>query len=50
MGMWVITGSRYMGVFISEQAVEMEWLKGKDQVRTASVKIMSGVAHRHPQT
>ena len=49
MGLCVVTGSCYLGGFISEQAVETVWIEENVRNMTASMEVMDGVARRHPK-
>ena len=50
MGMKIVTGSQYFGVFVGERAAEDSWLTEKVQGWTESVKTLVGVSHKHPQS
>ena len=48
LGIRVVTGHRYLGGYIGDREVEWEWMKEKIQGWTESVKILAGVAEKHP--
>ena len=50
MGMNVVTGSRYFGVFVGNREAEGSWLAEKVQGWAESVKNLSGVACKHSQS
>ena len=50
MGIKVVTGSCYLGVFVGDRAAEDSWLAAKVQGWTKTVKTLSAVAHKHPQS
>ena len=47
ISMKVVTGSRYLGGFISDREAEDKWLVEKVQVWAELVKTLSGVARNH---
>ena len=49
VGLRVVTIIHCLDSFISDPAAETSWLKGKVQVWTASVEVMSGIAIQQPQ-
>ena len=49
LGIRVVTGHRYLGGFIGDADAEGEWLQEKIRGSTESVKLLTGVAHKHPQ-
>ena len=50
MGLCVVTGSCYLGGFISEQAVETVWIKNKVQGLTSYLEVMDAVTRQHQKT
>ena len=50
MGMKIVTGSRYLGGFVGERGTERKWVKTKVEGWAESVKMFTGVAHKHPQS
>ena len=50
LGIWVVTGHRYLGGYIRDGEAERSWLKEKIQVWTDSVNIPAKVAQKHPQS
>ena len=50
MGIKVFTRSRYLGVFIEDREADEIWLTEKVQGWKESVKILLGVARKHPQS
>ena len=50
LGNRVVTGHRYLGGFIGDADAEMGWLREKIWGWTESVKLLAGVAHKHPQS
>ena len=46
----VVTGSRYLGVFIGEHDSEKSWLEEKVEGWTHALEVFAGVARRYPQT
>ena len=46
----MVTGSRYLGCFISDQGEEETWIEEKVDGWALSVRILSGVSHRHLYT
>ena len=50
MGIKVVTGSRYLGGYIGELETEAQWVKEKVEGWSDSVRTLSGVAHKHPQS
>ena len=48
LGIRVVTGHRYLGVFIGDADAERGWLRGEIRGCTESVKFLAGVAHKHP--
>ena len=43
----VVTGSRYLGVFVGYREAEDSWMAEKVQGWTESVKTLSGVTYKH---
>ena len=50
LGIRVVTGHRYLGGFIGDADAERDWLREKIQGWSESVKVLAGVAHKHPQS
>ena len=50
MGIKVVTGSCYLGVFFDNREAKDRWLAENVQGWTDSVKMMSWVAHKHPHS
>ena len=50
LGIWVVTGHRYLGGFLGDVLAEREWLGKKIQGWKESVAILAGVALKHPQS
>ena len=50
LGIRVVTGHRYLGGFIGDTDAERGWLREKIRGWTKSVKLLAGVAHKHPQS
>ena len=50
MGMKIVTGSRYLGGFVGDRTAEDSWLTEKVQVWIESMKTLSGVSCKHPQS
>ena len=50
LGIWVVTGHHYLGGFIGDADAENEWLREKIRGWKESVKLLAGVAHKHPQS
>ena len=50
LGIWVVTGHRYLGGFIGDAYAEREWLRDKIRGWTESLKLLAGVAYKHPQS
>ena len=50
LGIRVVTGHRYLGGFLGDAAAEREWLEEKVQGWTESVRVLAGVALKHPQS
>ena len=50
IGIWVVTGHRYLGDFLGDAAAEREWLEKKDHGWKELVRILAGVALNHPQS
>ena len=48
LGIRVVTGHRYLGVFIGDADAERGWLRGEIRGCAESVKLLAGVAHKHP--
>ena len=48
MGIQVVIRSCYLGGFIGDQAVDMEWMEGKFQYWNAYMEVMSKVSLRYP--
>ena len=49
LGIWVVTGHQYLGGFIRDRDAERGWLQEKIRGWTESVKLLAGVAYKHPQ-
>ena len=47
MGIKVVTGSQYLGVFVGDRSANDIWLEEKVQVWTELVKTLLGVAYNH---
>ena len=50
MGVNIVTGSQYFGVFVGDKAVEESWLDEKVQEWAESVKTLAGVTRKNPQS
>ena len=50
IGMKIVTGGHYLGGFVGERGTERQWVKTKVEGRAESVKMFTGVAHKHPQS
>ena len=50
MGMKIVTGSWYLGVFVGDRAAKDSWLTEKVQEWTELVKTLSGFARKNPQS
>ena len=50
LGIRVVTGHRYLGGFIGDIDAEKGWLQDKIRGWTESVKLLVGVAYKHPQS
>ena len=50
LGFRVVTGSRYLGGFIGEEAAQAAWLDDKISSWAEAVGTMAGLTRRHPQT
>ena len=50
LGIWVVTGHRYLGWFLRDIEAERGWLQYKIRGWTEAMKFMAGVAHKHPQS
>ena len=50
LGIRVLTGHRYLGGYIGDGEAERKFLKDKIQGWTESMKILSGVTQKHPQS
>ena len=50
LGITVVTGHRYLGGYIGDGEAERGWTKDKIQGWTESVKILTRVAPKHPQS
>ena len=48
LGIRVVTGHPYLGGFIGDADAERDWLREKIQGWWESVKVLAGVAHKHP--
>ena len=49
MGVSVVIGSRYLGIFIGDPAAEKACIKDKSRGWMELVEVMAGVASQHPQ-
>ena len=47
LGIWVVTGHRYLGGFIGDADAERGWLRDKIHGWTESVKLLAEVTHKH---
>ena len=50
MGIWVVTGHRYLGGFLGDGSSEKEWLGTKVEGWIESISTLAGVALKHPQS
>ena len=50
MGVHVVTGSRYLGGFVGEWETEGQWVQDKVEGWAESVRTLSGVDRKHPQS
>ena len=50
LGIRVVTRHRYLGGFIRDADAERDWLREIIRGWSESVKLLSGVAHKHPQS
>ena len=50
LGIRVVTGHRYLGGFLGDANAERGWIQEKIRGWTKSVKLLAGVAHKHPQS
>ena len=50
MGIQVVTGSRYLGGYVGERETEGQWLQEKVEGWDESVRTLTGVARKHPQS
>ena len=50
MGIQVVTGSRYLGGFVGERAVEVIWIQEKVEGWEESVRTLAGVARKNLQS
>ena len=50
LGIRVVTGHRYLGGFLGDMAAEREWVEKKVQGWKESVRILEGVALKHPKS
>ena len=50
MGIWVVTGHRYLGGFLGDFSSEKEWLETKVEGRTESIATLARVALKHSQS
>ena len=50
LGIRVVTGHRYLGGFVGDADAERDWLQEKIRGWSESVKVLAGVAHKHPQS
>ena len=48
--MKIVTGSQYLGGFVGDRAAKDSWLAEKVHGWTESVKTLSGVTRKHPQS
>ena len=46
----MVTGSRYLGGYIGERETEAQWVKEKVEGWGDSVRTLSGVFRKHPQS
>ena len=47
LGIWVVTGHRYLGGFIGDVEAKRKWLKEKVQGWKELVRVLARVAHKH---
>ena len=50
LGIQVVTGHQYLGGFLGDAAAEREWLEKKVKGCKELVRVLAGVAHKHPQS
>ena len=50
MGIQLVTWSRYLGEFVGEREAEASWTEEKVEGWAESVRTLSGVARKHPQS
>ena len=50
LGIWVVTGHRYLGGFMVDVSAEKEWSGKKLEGWTESIATLAGVALKHPQS
>ena len=50
LGIKVVTGHHYLGVYIEDKEAEGRWLAEKIKRWTESVEILSGVSRKHPHS
>ena len=50
MGIKIVTGSQYLGGFVGERETESQWVRTKVEGWAESVRTLSGVARKHPQS
>ena len=50
MGIQVVTGSRYLGGFVVEREADARWIQENVEGWTESVRTLSGVSCKHPQS
>ena len=50
MGIQVVTGHRYLGVFIGDKEAEDRWLADKITKWEESVDTLAGVSRKHPKS
>ena len=48
--MHIVMGSRYLGGFVGEIGAEQRWVQLKVEGWAESVKILAGLARKHPQS
>ena len=48
IGIKIVIGTWYLGVFVRDRAAEKIWLAEKDEVWTESVRTLSRVSQKHP--
>ena len=50
MGVKIVTGSRYLGVFVGDRAAEDSWMAEKVMGWAESAKTLTGAVLKHPQS